>query len=165
MFPLLIPMAIGAGIGALTNKKDPLKGGLLGAGLGAAGGAFAPGLLGGSGAASAALPVGVAGPVAPTMGAGLPGIEAFATGYTPQGLLGAAGQYMKPAGEMASMAQKAGLLDPQQQQVMNAPPPMQQMNTGAQTLGQIAQAGMSEQKVAEDAAARKKRRMGLLGAA
>ena len=45
MIPFL-PMAIGAGLGALTSKK-PLKGALLGAGLGAAGG-----LLGGAGSAA-----------------------------------------------------------------------------------------------------------------
>lgn len=55
MFPLLIPMAIGAAGGALTSKK-PLKGALMGAGLGALGGAAAPaigGLLGGGSAAAA----------------------------------------------------------------------------------------------------------------
>src|SRR5687768_8746169 len=47
MFPaFLLPMLIGGGLGAATSR-NPLKGALLGAGLGAAGGAFVPGLLGG----------------------------------------------------------------------------------------------------------------------
>ena len=46
-----IPMAIGAGLGALTNK-DPLKGAVMGAGMGAATGGL--GALGaGAGAAGA----------------------------------------------------------------------------------------------------------------
>lgn len=40
MFPLMMPMLIGGGLGLLTNKKNPLQGALLGAGLGAAGGVF-----------------------------------------------------------------------------------------------------------------------------
>lgn len=57
MFPLLMPLLIGAGLGAVANKKDPLKGALLGAGLGAAGGTLAAGgggLLGSAPAASGA---------------------------------------------------------------------------------------------------------------
>lgn len=41
MFQFL-PMAIGAGIGLLTNKKDPIQGALLGAATGAAGGILSP---------------------------------------------------------------------------------------------------------------------------
>ena len=156
MFPLFMPMLMGAGIGALTNK-DPLKGGLLGAAMGATGGALAPGILGGS-----ALPAGMAGPVVPQMGAAIPGLEQFATGYTPQGILGAASQYAKPASEMAKMAQQSGLLDPQQP--IAAPQPMQPSNTGAQVLGQLAQAGDSSQQITQDSAMRKKRRNQLLGA-
>ena len=37
---LLIASLIGGGIGAVTNKKNPLKGALLGAGLGAGGAAL-----------------------------------------------------------------------------------------------------------------------------
>ncbi len=163
MLPMFMPLMLGAGLGALTSKKNPLMGGLLGAGLGAAGGALAPGLLGGA-SASAALPAGMAGPVAPTMGATIPGLESFVTGTTPQGLLGAASQYAKPASQMAQIAQMSGILDPQQQQPIGAPP-MQQPNTGAQTLAQLAQAGDSSQQITQESAARKKRRAGLLGAA
>lgn len=55
MFPLMIPMIIGAGAGMLANKKNPLEGALLGAGLGAIGGAAAQAFgLGASGATTAA---------------------------------------------------------------------------------------------------------------
>ena len=42
MFPLMVPMLIGGGIGLLTNKKNPLEGALMGAGMGAAGGLLSP---------------------------------------------------------------------------------------------------------------------------
>lgn len=45
--------AIGAVAGAATNKKDPIKGALLGAGLGFGGGTIAPALLGTGAAATA----------------------------------------------------------------------------------------------------------------
>lgn len=51
MIPFALPMLLGAGLGAVTSKK-PLQGALLGAGLGAAGGAIAPGLLGAGGSAA-----------------------------------------------------------------------------------------------------------------
>lgn len=51
--PVTLAM-IGATAGAVTNKKDPLKGALLGATLGYGGGALAPGLLGTGAAAPAA---------------------------------------------------------------------------------------------------------------
>lgn len=54
MFPLMMPMLIGGGMGLLTNRKNPLKGALIGAGLGAAGGSMS-GLL--SGGASPVMPV------------------------------------------------------------------------------------------------------------
>lgn len=46
MFPLF-PLLAGAGVGALTSK-NPVKGALFGGGLGYAGGAVLPGLLGGA---------------------------------------------------------------------------------------------------------------------
>lgn len=161
MFPLFTPLLLGAGLGALTHK-NPLKGGLLGASMGASLGALAPGILGGSAAAGAALPAGMAGPVAPQMGAAIPGLEQFATGYTPEGLLGAASQYTKPASQVAQLVHQSGLLDPQQP--IAAAPPMQSSNTGTQILGQLAQAGDSSQQITQDSAARKKRRSQLLGA-
>lgn len=65
MFDPFTLALLGGAAGGLLNKKDPLKGALLGAGLGAAGGAFAPGLLGGAGAAGSG-----AGGLTATAGAG-----------------------------------------------------------------------------------------------
>ncbi len=87
----LLPLA-GAAIGAMTSKK-PLQGALLGAGLGATGGAAAGGLLG-AGAA----------------GAGAAG-TAGAAGSAGGGLLGAAGTGAAGAGTTAA-TQTAGLLAP-----------------------------------------------------
>lgn len=50
---VLLASLIGGGAGAMFNRKDPLKGALMGAGLGA-GGAALPGLLSGAGAAASA---------------------------------------------------------------------------------------------------------------
>jgi len=47
-------MAMGAMAGAATNRKNPMKGALMGAGLGATGGLLAPAALGAAGAAGAA---------------------------------------------------------------------------------------------------------------
>jgi hypothetical protein len=102
----LIPMAIGAGLGALTNKKSPLAGAALGAGLGAAGGAtgiFGAGTAG-AGAATGAASSGAASAAGAT-GAGAAGTVAAgapATGiFSPQNLQGMAG--------IATIANQAGL--------------------------------------------------------
>lgn len=50
---MLLMAALGAGGGALFNRKNPLKGALIGGALGGLGGAVVPGLLGGAGAAAA----------------------------------------------------------------------------------------------------------------
>ena len=52
---------IGAAAGAVTNKKDPLKGALLGATLGGVGGTLAPGLLGAGATQAASGAAGAAG--------------------------------------------------------------------------------------------------------
>ena len=149
MFPLLIPMGIGALGGALLKKKDPLKGALLGAGLGAGAAAAAPaigGLLGGSGAASGAA---AAAPWADAAGAIVAPAAAPSTG-----LLASANSALtqyKPMIDAASTGiQMSGALDPQPEQAAPAPAPMTQ--GGAETLAAIAgqgapatvQAGMQE---------------------
>lgn len=53
---ILLASLIGGGAGALTSKKDPLKGALIGAGLGAGGAHLAPGLLGAGGATAGIAP-------------------------------------------------------------------------------------------------------------
>lgn len=57
MLPFMIPMLLGAGAGALLNRKDPLKGAL----MGAAGSAIAPGLGSMFGGAAGAATPGIAG--------------------------------------------------------------------------------------------------------
>lgn len=66
MLPFMIPL-IGAGIGAIANRKDPLKGGLIGGGLGMAGGAALPGMIG----TQAAAPIVEAGMAAPLTQSGM----------------------------------------------------------------------------------------------
>lgn len=145
MFPLFVPMLIGAGIGAVASKKDPLKGALLGAGAGALGGQFAPGLLGG---ASSAAPGGLLGAEA----AGSTGIggllgnpmtaASYGTGLGTQqtamlaaqeagmgsmpigkSLLGGASQLAKDAAPVMNVASTAMSMGGQEQP-MPAPPPM-----------------------------------------
>jgi len=67
MFPLMVPMLIGGGVGLLTNKKNPLEGALMGAGVGAAGGLLSPA------AAGAAAELGAAG--AAGFGTAVPGLS------------------------------------------------------------------------------------------
>jgi len=58
--PMTLAM-VGAAAGAVTNKKDPLKGALLGATLGGVGGTLAPGLLGAGATQAASGAAGAAG--------------------------------------------------------------------------------------------------------
>lgn len=144
MFPLLMPLLIGAGLGAVANKKDPLKGALLGAGLGAAGGTLAAGgggLLGGSSAAAGAGATTAGGLLAPgasaaagaaEMASTLPAFNPISGAYVNAtslpGMTGvteslkAATTAMKPVGEAMGTAKLAqGLLaEPE----MAPPPPM-----------------------------------------
>ena len=98
-----IPMAVGAGLGALTNK-NPLKGAAMGAGLGAATGGLG-GLMGGAGAASGALSGAAATAAAPAATTAAGAITGATTG---SGLgLSAAGM---GAPSLASMGGGTGLL-------------------------------------------------------
>lgn len=110
-----IPMMIGAAGGALMNKKDPLKGALMGAGIGAAGGT-ALGAMGGSGGllgSGAATGQGVAleamyGGVAPEVAAGM-GATANAGAGVPiieQGIAASAAD----AGRLSALGKTKGLL-------------------------------------------------------
>lgn len=165
MFPLLIPMGIGALGGALLKKKDPLKGALLGAGLGAGAGAAFPaigGLLGGSAATGAAAGAAATGTAA-AGAAAAPGVAAGGAGFglgaplvtggvgsatyaggaaaaAPEaGLMATLAEY-KPALEAAAIGtQMSGLLDQQPEQQAPAPAPMTQ--GGPETLAAIAGQG------------------------
>lgn len=147
MFPLLMPMLIGAGIGAFASKKDPLKGALLGAGAGALGGQFAPGLLGGASPAAsggllgaeAAGSTGVGGLLgnpmtAASYGTGL-GTQQTAMlaaqeagmGFAPTsyGLFGDVSKIAKDAAPvMNAVSTGMSLAGQGQEQPMPAPPPM-----------------------------------------
>jgi hypothetical protein len=133
------PLIIGAGLGALTNKKNPLEGALLGGALGGFGGQFMP--------ASGAADIGVLGGGADAFGSPL------ASGMTEQmgdfvpdkGLLAGfpsfkeAASYAKPVGESLMAANMAkGLLSdstPQQQ----APSGQQSNPQAAQILASLYQ--------------------------
>lgn len=139
MFPLMLPMLIGAGLGAMKSK-DPLKGALLGAGMGALGGAAAPslgGLFGGSGAAGAA-----ASGAAPSMATSLPAFDPIAgqfvnAGNLQGGLTGIMND-IKPFAQAVGTANQLGLLGGQDQPITPSPT-MQSPGGGAQVLGQLAQ--------------------------
>ena len=135
----LIPMAISAGLGALTNK-DPLKGAVMGAGMGAATGGLG-GLMGGAGAAAGGIPGAAAGSGLGLSAAGAPalagmgggtgliagqgaaaagmggaqGLMAGATGAAPTASSGMAGLLSKDnlntVTDVAGLAQKAGIFD------------------------------------------------------
>lgn len=145
----LLMSALGGGLGALTSKK-PLQGALLGAGLGAAGGALAPSLFGGVGAAGSAATV-PANPFIPEAAGGL------------LGGMKTAMDYVKPIGQAAGAASQAGLLGHQPQPI--TPSPMMTPSVGGnQVLNQLAQApseNAQQMQMAEQM--RQRRRMGLLG--
>lgn len=129
MIPFMIPMLMGAGLGAVTSK-DPLKGALLGAGLGAAGGAFAPALAG----AATPTAASTAGLLAPGASSAA-GSQAAMLAAQGEGF-GAIGQQMlaQAAGTKAPMsvnlmagAQRAGELVNQARPFMDAASTAQQV--------------------------------------
>jgi hypothetical protein len=158
MFPALFPLLLGGGLGALTTKKDPLKGALLGAGLGALGGGT--GLFGGFGG-TPFNPAAAASDAVPAVFNAAKDSQAanVALGMGPSGgLLGTLKEFGPAAGQLAN----SGLLDSQDPQVQ-PPAPMTQNSGGAQTLAMLAQQGEQgmQAQLAQDAKIRRKRRMGL----
>lgn len=150
--PLLALMAAGAIAGGAMNKKNRLKGALMGAGLGATGGLLAPAAMGAAGAAGAGAASAVPAGVATSVGTG----AATTTAASP-GLLGMMSQY----GPV--LQQGMGLLGQgEQQQPMEAPGLIPQQGGGPQALASIAQQGGAQGLEAE-AQRRRQRRMGLLG--
>ena len=133
-FPLLLPL-IGAGIGALTNKDDPLKGGLIG---GAAG--FVPGILG-AGAGGAAAGAGSA--ISSTAGTAGSGIAGAGTGLT--GALSGAGVPITTSiGEAGVGANLGSGLNSQILQAGNVITPEAAASAGIQPVGE---AGFAEQLI------------------
>lgn len=125
--PVTLAM-MGAAAGAVTNKKDPLKGALLGATLGGVGGAVAPSLLG-TGAAAVPASGGLLGGYMPaaaleTQLAAAPAAQSIMSRVSPQALM-AAGQL-------------AGSMSPQQQRAQPLPlRPAQQSQVVMQDIPQI----------------------------
>lgn len=160
---LLMPALLGGGLGLLANRKDPLKGALLGAGMGAAGGYFAPGLMGGAAGATEAA-------AAPAMTNGAFLGEGVASGVPAWdkavggGLLDQLKHAGQTAAPFASAVGQSGLLGGQDQQ-MQAPQMQPQMVSGEQTLAALVQQGAerTQSELAQSAQERKKRRVGLLG--
>lgn len=167
----MLPLA-GAVIGGLANKRNPLQGAIMGAGIGATGGALAPAMMGGAAAAGGAAgsaaaggtAAGSAGLMGPMMQTGassaLPGLQSYlaASPSAGSGLLGT----LKPLGQYANMAQQTGVLGGGQEEPgAPAPAPVVQGGSGPQTLAQIAQNDGSYQ-TAEEAAMRRRRRRELL---
>lgn len=153
MFDPFTLSLIGGAAGGLLSKRDPLKGALMGAGLGYAGGAMAP-AIGGLFGTSPASTVAADGMADATYGA---------TGYNTglgqqQGLLDTikggiktAGEYAKPIGESAMAAQAVGGMFATPQQAPVQPGPIMQNTGGAQTLASIAQSNAQGLGALQDA--------------
>lgn len=108
---ILLASLIGGGAGAVFNKKDPMKGALLGAGLGAGGAYLAPGLLGGGAAAgTTGTAAGAAGTAAGTE-AGLLGTETGinSMGYLAPEMTGTVAE--QAAAPVVNMNTQAGMFD------------------------------------------------------
>ena len=152
MFPLALPLLIGGGLGALTNKKNPLKGALLGAGMGALGGAVAPamgGLLGNAGTAAA-------------YGTGLGTQQTAMLAAQEAGMGGLGGLktalgYAEPISQAMGTAQQ--FMGPDEAPV---PPPQLQQQNGGQILAQLAQP-QQVQTSEQERMMRRQQRRGLLG--
>jgi hypothetical protein len=141
MFPLFMPMLIGAGLGAFANKKNPLKGALLGAGAGAVGGQFAPGLLGGGQAAASSG--GLLGSEAASSVGGLLGNPMTAASYgTGLGTQQTAMLAAQEAG-MGSIPIGKSLLGSASQIAKDTAPVMNAVSTGMSMAGQGAEQPMA----------------------
>ena len=103
--------AIGAVAGAATNKKDPVKGALIGATLGFGGGSVAPALMGGTAAGAGAA--GTAGTGAAAGGTFIPGmaLETQLAAAPASPLAGFMSKATTPQSLMAG-AQLAGAMQP-----------------------------------------------------
>lgn len=167
MFPFMIPL-LGAIGGAALNKKDPLKGALMGGGLAAGGGALLGagglGAAAGGSAASSGAALGSLTDAAPELAKmGYAGPENFSGGGLLDKLSGGlemADKYAKPIGNAASAANSTmGLFGgPQPQQ------PAMPVNQGGPGVGQ-AMTGLLQQDQAtmEQRMAEARKKMGLLG--
>jgi len=117
--PVTLAM-VGAAAGAVTNKKDPLKGALMGAALGGGGGLLAGGAAaGGAGLLGGAAPLGATAAGGLTASAipagGVVGGGALLAGGAPAAAPGLMSQLANPA-VLAAGSQLAGSMTPKQTQ-------------------------------------------------
>lgn len=121
----MLPIA-GAGLGAMLNKKDPIKGAAIGGLLGAGGAYAAPslssGLLNFSGGQAAAPIVDMS---SPATASSLQGLNTSA---------GAGGSGWQTAGQFAGLANQSGLLSGGQQQQQQ---PMQHAQANPQVFSSL----------------------------
>lgn len=161
MFDPITLGLLGGGAGLLLNKKDPLKGALLGGALGAGGG-----LLAGAGGASASGLLG--NPMtAASYGTGLGSQQTamLAAQEAGMGSMPIAGSLMGNIKAMQPAVSAIGT-GVQAAQAFNEPempmqPPQLAPQTGGQTLQVLAQGPQFD--AGQQAEMRRKRRMGLLG--
>ncbi len=141
--PWLLPL-IGASFGAMKDKKNPIRGGLLGGALGYGGGAIAPMLGGASAATNPALIESAVGTA-----------DYGASSASPMGLAGLM-EYAKPVGQAASAAGAVqGLLDGQQQ-----PMPMPaQLGASGDPIGNLLNSQQQEEAMRKQIMEKLQRRM------
>lgn len=154
--PVTLAM-MGAAAGAVTNKKDPLKGALLGATLGGVGGAMAPGLLG-AGAPAAGFagitPMGAqaAGGLIGMAPVSAPGVGAALSAGTQAAAPSMMSRLATPQALMAG-ASLAGSMSPQQQAVAPAPlRPGQPSQVVMQDIPQITMSRVNPQLIPTETA-------------
>ena len=163
-FPIALPI-IGAALGAVANKRDPLKGAALGALGGIGGGMAMPALTGAAGAAGAAGATGATGALGSAMpgaggllgmspsaglatsatGAAMPGSGGL-LGLSPSAGLGAesaaSGSWWnkaEPFVKAAATGIQAGQGEPEQEQPITPSPFVAPQGAGPQTLTQLTQ--------------------------
>ena len=165
MFDPISLSLVGAGVGALFNKKNPLEGAAMGAALGY-GGAALPGLLGGSGAAGAATGEAAASGLAPVAtGVSTAGVAANALPAAAAGEVGAYNAAMQ-GGAMGGLLSTGGtalnaanqvknLTSEQQRPIVPAQIPAPMPNT---TLGQMVQ-GQQQQQIQQQMQQQQARQM------
>lgn len=168
MFDPISLSLVGAGVGALFNKKNPLEGAAMGAALGY-GGAALPGLLGGSaatGAAGVAAGESAASGLAPVAtGVSTAGVAANALPAAAAGEVGAYNAAMQ-GGAMGGLLSTGGtalnaanqvknLTSEQQRPIVPAQIPTPMPNT---TLGQMVQ-GQQQQQIQQQMQQQQARQM------
>lgn len=172
----MLPMLIGGGIGAITNKRDPLKGALTGAAMGGIGSMALPAMMGTSvGAATAGIIPGseqAAMLAAQESGSGLLGNMGWKGATTGlQGAVNNAGGWMGAAekiGRPVSTAMNAAqMFSPGEQPNYAPPPPSIMPPTASPNLNQIVQGNEAnwQNQLAYEQQKRdeRRKRIGLLG--